>query len=96
MAKYRVLTKSFINNALVEEGAVVEYDGAPSDNLEPMDKPAEAAAAQAATADVDSIARQRAAAAGASPDEVDTAAAISAASAAAATVLGGGVAAGLV
>lgn len=36
MAKYRVLTKSFIGNTLVEEGAVVDYDGEPGPNLEPM------------------------------------------------------------
>lgn len=83
MAKYRVLTKSFINNAIVEEGTIIEFDGAPSDNMEPMDKPAEKAAAEAATADLEAIARQKAAAAGADPDEVDTTAAVSAAAAAA-------------
>lgn len=34
MAQYRVLTKSFINNAIREEGDVVEYDGKPGSNLE--------------------------------------------------------------
>jgi len=34
MAKYRVLQKSFINNALVEEGQVIEFDGEPSSHLE--------------------------------------------------------------
>lgn len=34
MAQYRVLTKSYINNSIVEEGAVVEYDGKPGSNLE--------------------------------------------------------------
>lgn len=34
MAKYRVLSKSFINNAIAEEGDVVEYDGKPGSNLE--------------------------------------------------------------
>jgi hypothetical protein len=43
MAKYRVKEKSFINNVLVEEGAIVEYDGEPSDNLEPVSKRAKAA-----------------------------------------------------
>jgi hypothetical protein len=37
MPKYRVLTKSFIDNHLREEGDVVDYDGYPSDNLEPLD-----------------------------------------------------------
>lgn len=41
MAKYRVLTKSFINNAIVEAGELVEYDGTPGSNLELVegDKP---------------------------------------------------------
>jgi hypothetical protein len=34
MPQYRVLQKSFINNALVEEGAIVEYGGTPGPNLE--------------------------------------------------------------
>ena len=34
MAKYRVLAKSFVNNALAEEGQVVEYEGEPGANLE--------------------------------------------------------------
>lgn len=34
MAKYRVLQKSFINNALVEEGQVIDFDGEPSAHLE--------------------------------------------------------------
>jgi hypothetical protein len=97
MAKYRVLAKSFIGNSMVEEGTVVDYDGIPSDNLEAMDKPAEAAAEQSAQANMDSIARQKAAAAGASPDQVNTAAAISAAAdAAAASLASTGAAAGLV
>jgi cytochrome c biogenesis protein ResB len=41
MAKYRVLTKSFINNTIVEAGDVVEYDGKAGTNLELVegDKP---------------------------------------------------------
>lgn len=41
MAKYRVLEKSFINNAIVDEGAIVELpDDAPyHTNLQPLDKP---------------------------------------------------------
>lgn len=34
MAQYKVLALSFINNMIVEEGDVVDYDGQPSDNLE--------------------------------------------------------------
>ena len=38
MATYKVLEKSFINNALQEEGAIIEYDGEPSENLELVSK----------------------------------------------------------
>lgn len=34
MAQYKVLTKSFINNSIVEEGATVDYDGQAGSNLE--------------------------------------------------------------
>ena len=34
MARYRVLTTSFINNSIQQEGVVVEYDGKPGSNLE--------------------------------------------------------------
>jgi hypothetical protein len=72
MPKYRVLEKSFINNALVEEGAIVTYDEKPGPNLEPMDAAAETARAEADSALVkgvsaEDIARQRMAAAGGSP-----------------------------
>lgn len=36
MAKYKVLVKSFINNTIVEAGTVVEYDGKPGSNMEPV------------------------------------------------------------
>lgn len=41
MAKYRVLAVSFINNALVQAGEVVDYDGKPGSALELIedDKP---------------------------------------------------------
>lgn len=51
MAKYRVLAKSFIGNTLVEEGTVVDYDGEPGPNLEPMDKQATKAAKDAGGAE---------------------------------------------
>jgi hypothetical protein len=35
MPKYLVLEKSLIGNEIFEAGAVVEYDGFPSENLEP-------------------------------------------------------------
>lgn len=44
MAKYRVLEASFIDNKMCKEGDVVEYDGIPGSNLEPLDAPAEKAA----------------------------------------------------
>jgi len=34
--KYRVLEKSLIGNTIHEEGAIVEYDGLPAENLEPL------------------------------------------------------------
>jgi len=87
MAKYRVITKSFINNSLVDEGTVVDFDGVPSDNLEPLDSDAISAAQQSNDANVEAIARQKAAAVGGDPNSVDTSAAISAAADAAAQVI---------
>ena len=41
MAKYQVLERSFINNTIVEEGAIVEYEGKPGKNLKLVeDEPA--------------------------------------------------------
>jgi hypothetical protein len=37
MATYLVLQKSFINNAIREEGEQVEYDGKPGSNLQLVD-----------------------------------------------------------
>ena len=34
MAKYRVMEKSFINNTIVEEGAIIEYEGEAGPNLQ--------------------------------------------------------------
>jgi len=39
MAQYRVLEKSFIDNNIVEEGAVIEYAGEASNNLELVEEP---------------------------------------------------------
>lgn len=38
MAWYRVLERSFINNAMVDAGEIVEYDGKASANLELIKK----------------------------------------------------------
>lgn len=38
MAQYRVLERSFIGNAIVEEGEIVEYDGEAAANLELIKK----------------------------------------------------------
>jgi hypothetical protein len=38
MAQVRVLQKSYINNRIVEEGEIIEYDGELSGNLEPVKK----------------------------------------------------------
>ena len=37
MAKYRTLSKSFINNTIVEAGEIVDYDGEAGSNLELVD-----------------------------------------------------------
>jgi len=50
MATYRVLEKSFIGNAIREEGDIVEYDGEPSPNLE-LVKPAKPGKAKPVQAD---------------------------------------------
>lgn len=83
MPKFRVLTKSFIGNSLLEEGAIVDFDGVPGPNLEPLDAPAQTAAEQFAATAAGDLARQKAAAAGAEPDAAAAAAAISAAAEAA-------------
>jgi hypothetical protein len=72
MASYRVLEKSYINNSIVEEGAVVEFDGIPADNLEALDQAAEQAAAAAVTSKADSAIRQAAAAATGDPANAET------------------------
>lgn len=87
MAKYRVLSQSFIDNKLVNEGDVIEYDGVPHENLQPLDTEGEQAREAAATADIEAIARQKAAAAGAEPDAAETAAIVSAAAKAAETAI---------
>lgn len=47
MAQYRVLSRSFIGNRIVEEGEEVPYDGIPGSNLEPLDAEAKKAVAAA-------------------------------------------------
>lgn len=68
MAQYRVKTKSFVNNGIREEGEIVDYDGIPGDNLEPMDKPAEKAVKAAAAVNNDDVIRQHFAANAGDPD----------------------------
>ncbi|GAB6966351.1 hypothetical protein JCM25156A_03880 [Komagataeibacter kakiaceti JCM 25156] len=41
MAKYKVLTRSYIGGKIREAGEVIEYGGNPGSNLEPMDAAAE-------------------------------------------------------
>lgn len=95
MPQYRVTERSFINNQLAETDAVVEYDGKPGPNLEPMDASAEAAS-EAAGAEmgvrnisVGDMTRQKVAAVGGDPEAVDAAAAITAAGLAASAALDG-------
>jgi hypothetical protein len=86
MPKFRVLQRSFINNAIAEENTIVEYDadkvGA---NLEPIDSAG--AAVQVSGVDTSDIARQKIAAAAGDPNAVDTSAVASAAADAAAKVV---------
>jgi hypothetical protein len=102
MPKFRVLKKSFINNSLVEEGTVIDYDGKPSDNLEAIDPPAQELVASAAGdlgprgIDPGDIVRQTMAAAGGDPDAVDASIVASAAAASAQRDITGQSAAGLV
>lgn len=84
MARYLVKQTSFINNALVQEGTEIEYDGTPSDNLEPVDAEAHKVSKRSGKANAESVARQKAAAIGAAPDQANTVAAVNAAAAAAA------------
>lgn len=55
MAKYRVLEKSFIGNAIREAGDIVEYDGLVSGNLEPIDEEGREVAALSDEADAVSL-----------------------------------------
>ncbi len=67
MAQYRVVSTSFINNALCNVGDIIEYDGVPSDNLEAIDKPALKAVEASGGTNADSLARQAVAALGGDP-----------------------------
>ena len=39
MAKYMVLEESYINQQLVPSGTIIDFDGQPGSNLEPVDEP---------------------------------------------------------
>jgi len=52
MPQYKVLAKSFINNSIVEEGEIVEYDGKPGSNLELIDDDKPKSKAKAKRGDV--------------------------------------------
>ncbi len=52
MAKYRVLERSFMHNRTYEAGDIVEWDGIPADNLEPICKDSVAAAKAAKDAGI--------------------------------------------
>ncbi len=47
MPQFKVTKKSFINDRIYEEGALIDFDGEPSDNLEPVDDAAQAMVAEA-------------------------------------------------
>ena len=65
MAKYRVVERSYINSSIAEADAIIEFEGTPSTNLEPVDAPAVAATEAAVGADAQALILQHAAAAGA-------------------------------
>lgn len=87
MPKYRVLAKSFIDNRLVEEGTIVDYDGQPGENLEPLDADGAKQLDQLDDANLEAIARQKSAALGGAPDAAVVAEAASAAAKAAEAAL---------
>lgn len=58
MASYKVLQRSFINDRPYEEGAIIEYDGIPAENLEPICKDAHKAVKAAAAAGIATAATQ--------------------------------------
>lgn len=68
MARYEVLEPSFLGTRIYQPGEIFEFDGIPGPNLKPLDKPAEAKAAEAAASDAESLARQKAAAETGDPD----------------------------
>lgn len=74
MPKYRLLADSFINNTLSKAGEVVDYDGEPGANMEPVDKAAERITAvkksmPKAVSDLVAKVRMHAATRGVSPSE---------------------------
>jgi hypothetical protein len=91
MPKFRVLEKSFIDNSIAEEGKIVEYDGVPGKNLEPVDAAGEKLAEKASDGvNAADLARQKVAAATGDPDAVQAAAAASAAAEAAEKAIAAG------
>jgi len=74
MAKYEVLSLSFIDNRLVQPGDTIDFDGEPGTNLKPIDKAAQKAVAENQTpsdlAKLVGTLRMHAASRGVSPDEV--------------------------
>lgn len=64
MPKYRVVEKSFIDNAIREPGDIVNYDGIPSSNLEAIDEEGQALAALSDEADAEAAANRARAAIG--------------------------------
>ena len=51
MAQVRILTKSFVGNTIVEEGAVIEYDGEIGSNMELVEQPKQAKKSKAEAKD---------------------------------------------
>lgn len=71
MAKYKVLELTFMRDRLVEPGEMIDYDGVPGPNLEPVDKAAKEAVASVpngAAARLVAMVRLHAATRGVNPD----------------------------
>lgn len=59
MPKYCVNRRSYIGGCVVEPGEIVEYDGKPGSNLDPVDKAAAAAKAAVAKGAVPTASKQQ-------------------------------------
>jgi hypothetical protein len=74
MPKYKVLAPSFIDNRIVNVDEIVDYDGIPAANLQPVDKAGEKVGAGQPTGELAQFIgalRMHAASRGVPPDDVN-------------------------